>query len=86
MVKEDDTVDIKKPEPYSEDQLKQLAEAWTPLIKGLGEWFQRVSKAFVEFTNRWFPVVSGAHRERLKIVRTEYHRRQKARRRRNRRR
>lgn len=63
---------------FSEDQLKRLAEAWTPLIKGLGEWFEHVGSVM----RKWFPTVSQAHRAEVKRVHTAYDRKRRARRRR----
>lgn len=52
------------------------------LFDGLRLYFEGISKIW----KVWFPVVSQAHRAHVKAVRTDYHRKQKARRRRNRKR
>lgn len=63
---------------FSEDQLTKLAEAWTPLIKGLSEWFEHVSSV----VKKWFPVISQAHRAEVKRVHTAYAKKRHARRKR----
>lgn len=63
---------------FSENNLKRLAEAWAPLIKGLSEWCEHVASVM----RKWFPAISQTHRAEVKRVHTAYDKKRRARRRR----
>lgn len=80
MVMEDDTV--AQLELLTEEQKKQLQEAFGYAARRLKAFFDQLTAVM----QKWFPVVSQAHRAYVKAVRTAYRRRILARRRRNRKR
>lgn len=67
---------------FTPEQVAQIQEAWRFVGSRLREYFDALTVAF----RKWFPIISEAHRAYVKAVRTDYRRRQKARRRRARRR